>query len=96
MIKVHHDNRIFTEGLYYDGTFIYESSGILGKSFIQKRRNNQVVSSYYFDTNYFAEGLTLLGETLFCITYNNPLLFYFNKDLKLLHKENLKYFKEGW
>ena len=55
-----------------------------------------IISKYYFEPDIFAEGLTVLNDKLYCLSWKNPLLFEFDLDLNIIKSEQLLNIKEGW
>src|ERR1700704_3365525 len=55
-----HDTQAFTEGLEYRDGFLYESTGLNGKSSIRKVKieTGEVVQQRNISRNYFGEGIT--------------------------------------
>jgi glutamine cyclotransferase len=100
MIKgtLFHTPNTFCQGLVKYNDILYESSGIYGKSFIQKYDliSEKIITKYVFEPDIFAEGLTILNNNLYCLSWHNPILFKFDLDLKLLNSYKLNNIKEGW
>jgi len=92
-----HDPQAFTEGLnYYDG-FLYESTGLNGKSSIRKvnLETGKVVQSKNIPPQYFGEGIAIWGDTLVSLTWQTQTGFVF--DLKSFEfKTQFAYPGEGW
>lgn len=92
-----HDPQAFTEGLnYYDG-FLYESTGLNGKSSIRKvnLETGKVVQSKDIPPQYFGEGIAIWGDTLVSLTWQTQTGFVF--DLKSFEfKTQFAYPGEGW
>ncbi len=76
---------------------IYESSGLYGKSRVRKYRpeNDKALRETSFSEKYFAEGLTLLSDDLFVLTWRENTLFVLNPD-DLSIKRELSYKGPGW
>lgn len=92
-----HDARSFTQGWEISGGFIYESSGGYGKSFIRKSQHpsNKVVLEKRLPGNWFAEGLTLIDDRLYLLSWRQQKgLLLDSKDLKPLAQ--FRYSGEGW
>jgi glutamine cyclotransferase len=66
-----HDRDAFTQGLVYRDGFLYESTGLQGKSSLRKVRleTGEVVEQRAIDAQYFAEGLADFGDQLFQLTW---------------------------
>jgi len=95
--SVSHDNSYFTQGLEMFNGLIYESSGLYGKSRVRKYRpeNDKALRETSFSEKYFAEGLTLLSDDLFVLTWRENTLFVLNPD-DLSIKRELSYKGPGW
>lgn len=92
-----HDTQAFTEGLLYRDGFLYESTGLTGKSTIRKvnLETGKVLQSQAIPPQYFGEGLTVWGDTLVGLTWQTQTGFVF--DLKTFALKNqFAYPGEGW
>jgi glutamine cyclotransferase len=84
----------FTQGLYKDQEGFYISSGLYNKSILIYQTPNQILR-YFLPPNYFAEGLTVVDDKLFLLTWREETLFIFDKTtLTLINK--ISYDGEGW
>jgi glutamine cyclotransferase len=92
-----HDPSAFTQGLVYqDGTF-YEGTGLRGQSTLRKvdPATGQVLQGARLPDEYFGEGIALLGDKLYQLTWQENTGFIFAKDtLELLG--TWRYPGEGW
>ncbi|MYM36532.1 glutaminyl-peptide cyclotransferase [Duganella sp. FT50W] len=92
-----HDPQAFTQGLLYRDGFLYESTGLNGKSSIRKvdLATGKVLQSQNIPPQYFGEGMTASGDTLVSITWQSQTGFVF--DLKTFEmKSQFAYPGEGW
>jgi glutamine cyclotransferase len=92
-----HDPEAFTQGLIYRDGFLFESTGLNGRSSLRKVRleTGEVVQNRRVDTRYFAEGLTDWGTRLVQLTYTTNVAFVYN--LTSFATENtFTYAGEGW
>jgi glutamine cyclotransferase len=92
-----HDADSFTQGLLYRDGFLYESTGLNGKSSIRKvnLESGKVLQNKDIPPQYFGEGLTVWGDTLVGITWQTQTGFVF--DLKTFELKNqFAYPGEGW
>ena len=92
-----HDTAAFTQGLEVHEGYLYESTGLVGRSSLRKTdlRTGKVVLRKAVDSPYFAEGITVMNDTLYQLTWQNrEVLVYRAKDLKLLKK--LNWSADGW
>lgn len=89
-----HNPNSFTQGWVQDEDTFYESSGLYGQSFINRYNHNSKTVSY-LPYRYFAEGLTLLNDTLYLLTWKEETLLLIDKHtLKITN--TLPYKGEGW
>lgn len=92
-----HDPRAFTQGLFYHDGFLYESTGQKGHSSLRKVEieTGKVVQKFDLPPDSFAEGITLLGDKIYQLTWQEGLVRVFDvKDFKLL--KEFTYQGEGW
>ena len=93
-----HNIKSFTEGLeIYDG-FLYESTGENGSSAIYKTniKTGSVLESVELDDQYFGEGITILNDKIYQLTYKAQKGFIYN--LKTFEKTGDFTFEseQGW
>lgn len=87
----------FTQGLYYDGERWWESSGRYRHSWLAEYTDPTAnpLRRKWLAANRFAEGLTVLGEKLYLLTYRaGELQLYRRSDLSPLG--TIRYQGEGW
>jgi glutaminyl-peptide cyclotransferase len=77
-----HDTTSYTEGLeFYKGN-LYESAGETGKSFLVKYAPNSttkpLLPKVKIDPKVFAEGITILNDTIYQLTYQSNLVILYN------------------
>lgn len=92
-----HDPEAFTEGLLYHDGFLYESTGLNGRSSIRKvnLETGKVVKSKDIPPKYFGEGLTRWKDTLVGLTWQTQTGFVF--DLNTFEtRSEFVYPGEGW
>ena len=92
-----HDTAAFTQGLELHDGYLYESTGLVGRSSLRKTdlKTGRVLISKALDSPYFAEGITVMNDTLYQLTWQNrEVLLYRARDLKLLKK--LPWSADGW
>lgn len=92
-----HDPDAFTQGLVFCDGFLYESTGLLGKSSLRKvdLQNGKVLQSYALAPNLFGEGLTVWEENLIQLTWKNQRGFVYDRsNFQLLR--TFDYAGEGW
>ena len=91
---INHDDKSYTQGLYYDNGIRFESSGLYGKSFI-RRFGQHEQKTQRLSAQYFAEGLTVIDDTLYLLTWKAETLLLFDKTT-LSPKGSLSYKGQGW
>jgi len=92
-----HDPRNFTQGLAYQDGFLYEGTGLYGKSTLTKRRlaTNEIVKRYRLPRQYFGEGITVFGDQIIQLTWRSRTGFRYNREtFRLLGEFRLD--TEGW
>jgi glutamine cyclotransferase len=92
-----HDPEAFTQGLVFRDGFLYESTGLNGRSSLRKvaLETGRVVQRKALDARYFAEGLTDWRNRLIQLTYTTNVGFVYT--LSTFANENaFSYRGEGW
>ncbi|MFN4033748.1 MAG: glutaminyl-peptide cyclotransferase [Fimbriimonadales bacterium] len=92
-----HDKEAFTQGLEFHDDYLYESTGLNGKSSLRRveLRTGRVVQIHRLAEEFFAEGITILGDKIYQLTWQNGVCFVY--DLKTFHQlTQFRYFGEGW
>jgi glutamine cyclotransferase len=99
VMQVHpHDPKAYTQGLLFDGGFLYESTGLEGKSTLRKVniQTGDTVQAASLSDELFGEGLALVDDKLIQLTYKNQVALVYRKtDFKLLSRINYP-MREGW
>jgi len=94
-----HDKKAYTQGLEYYNGFLYEGTGQKGESSIRKVNltTGEVLQQKDLDAQYFGEGITILNNKIYQLTWKGGVGFVYN--LETFEKESeFKYTKsrEGW
>src|SRR5215204_1358290 len=92
-----HDEKAFTQGLVFRDGFLYESTGQEGESTLRKVNidTGKVVQKYDLPDEVFAEGLSILGDKIYQVSWKDRIAWVYNlSDFKLLRE--LRYQGEGW
>jgi glutamine cyclotransferase len=92
-----HDPMAFTQGLVYRDGFLYESTGLNGRSTLRKVRleTGEVVEQVMLGPQFFGEGLTDWGNQLLQLTWRSSLGFVY--DVSTLEAKRTFPIKgEGW
>ena len=92
-----HDPKAFTEGLFYHDGFLYESTGEENESTLRKveLETGKVVQKWNLPKEDFGEGISMIGDKIYMLTWRGGLGRVFDaKDFKLL--KEFHYDGEGW
>ncbi len=92
-----HDPASFTQGLEFDGEYLYESRGRNGESALTEisAEDGTVLRSVSLDEEFFAEGLTRVDDRLIQLTWTSGVAFVYDIDTFEL-VEQFSYGGEGW
>lgn len=92
-----HDTDNYTQGLEFYNNYLYESSGEYGRSNLQYMEfpSMKVVKRRDLDSKMFAEGLTILNEKLYLLTWQEHICFVFDP-VTLSEIKRFTYNTEGW
>ena len=92
-----HDAGAFTQGLVHDRGVLYESTGLRGRSSLRKVElaTGRVVRKRRLSDRLFAEGLALVGDELYQLTWTAGRAFVMQiEDFSLVRE--YRYAGEGW
>ncbi|MFT3704409.1 MAG: glutaminyl-peptide cyclotransferase [Agriterribacter sp.] len=92
-----HDTAAFTQGLIYYNNQMYEGTGQKKESNLRKvdYKTGTVQKKIDIDPSFFGEGITILNDTVYQLTWqDHALLVYSLKDWKLIKKAYWP--NEGW
>lgn len=92
-----HDTAAFTQGLEFHNGELLESTGLEGRSSLRKvdLKTGKPSTLKKLNDTYFGEGITVLGDTLYQLTWqNNKVILYDPKTFKQLGELPWSY--EGW
>lgn len=92
-----HDAGAFTQGMVYDGGFLYESTGLNGGSTLRKveLKTGKVLNISRLPYDCFGEGLALWRTSLVQLTWRSGRAFVYDKETFAKQKEH-SYRGEGW
>jgi glutamine cyclotransferase len=92
-----HDPEAFTQGLVYLDGFLYEGTGLNGRSSIRKVRleNGEVLQIQKLDPHYFGEGIAIVGNSLFELTYTTEVGFIYDR-VSFQRTGTFTYTGQGW
>ena len=92
-----HDPDAFTQGLVWDNGRLFEGTGQVGKSSIREVEltTGRVIRKRDVPDPYFGEGIVLLGDKLYELTWRSGVAFVY--DVKTFEPiTQFKYDGEGW
>lgn len=92
-----HSRNSYTQGLEFYDNKLYESSGEYGKSYIKIMEfpSMKITKQVDLEAKYFGEGLTILNDKLYLLTWKEKKAFVYDaKTLELLDEHD--YTTEGW
>ena len=92
-----HDPEAFTQGLVYEDGFMYEGTGLHGRSSLRKveLETGRVLKNHNLPNQYFGEGLTIHGDKITQLTWRSKVGFVYDKEKFSLVKK-FNYTTEGW
>ncbi|MBI1838276.1 MAG: glutaminyl-peptide cyclotransferase [Flavobacteriia bacterium] len=87
----------FTQGLEFDNGILLESTGQRGESMVAKinMSNGQIQNHISLDGTYFGEGITIINNKIFQLTWQEQKCFVYDKNSLQLLKD-IDYTGEGW
>ena len=92
-----HDREAFTQGLQFKDGFLYEGTGLQGRSTLRKVKleTGIVLQKLSLPPQYFGEGISIIGDRIVQITWQSEVGFVWGlKDFKL--QRQFTYKGEGW
>jgi glutaminyl-peptide cyclotransferase len=92
-----HDRNAFTEGLFYLNGFLYEATGVEGRSSVRKVKieTGEVVQEQELPADYFGEGIVKWKDKLYQMTYKTEVGFIY--DFNTFKKTgDFHYPGQGW
>ncbi len=92
-----HDPTAFTEGLVSADSVLFESTGLYGHSELRRvdLRSGRVLASRALPANRFGEGLALLNDRLFQLTWKAGVAYTYDA-ATLAPGDSFHYTGEGW
>ena len=95
-----HNTESFTQGLEFYKGKLYESTGLHGKSKVFEvdpltgKENEEV--SMALDATHFGEGITILNDVIYQITWQNQKCITYDLNDKIVPRGEFSYKGEGW
>ncbi len=92
-----HNQGHFTQGLEFNGNTLYEGTGQNGSSLLAKidMSTGNPTQEVDLESTYFGEGITILGNKVYQITWQQQKCFVYNKET-LEKVSEINYNGEGW
>lgn len=93
-----HDIKAYTQGLQYANGWLYEGTGNYGTSSLRKvdLESGKVEKIRNMDPSLFGEGITVMGDRIYQLTYKSQVGFVFDREsfeeIQKVYYQN----KEGW
>lgn len=92
-----HDTSSFTQGLQWYNNYLYEGTGLYGESHLMKvnLKDGKAVQKISLDTSIFGEGITILNNKIYQLTWKEHKIFVYDlATFKKLKEFGWDY--EGW
>ncbi len=92
-----HDTSSFTQGLLIYKGELYEGTGLEGKSSLMKVdiKTGKALQRVDLDPKYFGEGVTILNDTVYQLTWKNKVVFVYPlKEFKKVKEFSIN--QDGW
>ncbi|HEY2846858.1 MAG TPA: glutaminyl-peptide cyclotransferase [Pyrinomonadaceae bacterium] len=94
-----HDPKAFTEGLFWNDGYLYESTGNVNGGYSSIRKvelaTGKVIQQWKNPGKEFGEGIAMIGDKLYQLTYQDQLARSFDTKTFAVQKE-FTYQGEGW
>lgn len=92
-----HDVNAYTQGLFYHDGFLYEATGLKGKSTVRKVKleTGEVLRSFAIPKDVFGEGITLYNNKIIQISWESGRGFVYDFNT-FKHLDEFTYSGEGW
>ncbi len=77
-----HDPAAFTQGLVFEDGFLYEGTGLNGRSELRKveLETGNVLQSHKLPDSLFGEGITIFADRIIQLTYKSKVGFVYDKN----------------
>lgn len=91
-----HDTSSYTQGLQFYNGNLYEGTGQYGSSrlILTNLTDGKSLESIALENSYFGEGITILRDTLYQLTWRENKVFQYTLDFKKIGEFTID--KEGW
>jgi glutaminyl-peptide cyclotransferase len=97
LADIPHDPDAFTEGLVLDGSTLYESSGLTGRSQLRELdpTTGALRRAAPLPPDYWAEGIAVVGDRIWQLTFRNGVAIQWDK-ATLAKLTEVPFTGEGW
>jgi glutamine cyclotransferase len=97
LAEIPHDPNAYSEGLEFDGSTLYEATGLVGRSELRQLDpgTGVVLRSVALPGNYFGEGITVVGDTIWQLTYQDGVVIEWDK-ASLTERREIPLPGEAW
>lgn len=92
-----HDPKAFTQGLVWENGFLYEGTGLYGRSSLRKLdlETGEILQQYNLPDDFFGEGITIFEDRIYQVTWKEKIGFIYDLNtFQLLG--TFSYPHEGW
>ena len=92
-----HDPGAFTQGLVYEDGYLYEGTGLFGRSSLRKvvLETGKVTRMHPLESRLFGEGITIFGNRIIQLTWVARTGFVYDKE-RFERLRSFTYSTEGW
>lgn len=96
--KIPHNRSSYTQGLEFVDNLLYESNGTYGSSNILTLKNSGAANGEKtsLPDEYFGEGLTVLSDKVYQLTWRENTMFMYNLSLTEQTQKPYPFDSEGW
>jgi glutaminyl-peptide cyclotransferase len=94
-----HDKEAFTQGLFYEDGYLFESTGQFGTSSIRKviLETGEVIQKKMLPSDLFGEGITAYQDKIIQLTWISRIILVYNREnFKVLKLSKYSFPSEGW
>lgn len=92
-----HDPKAFTQGLFFEGGVLYESTGLWGQSSLRKTdlETGEILQLHTLPSKFFGEGIVAYKDRIIQLTWRSGIGFVYDREsFDLL--QTFSYPGEGW
>ncbi len=94
--SIPHEMTHFTQGLFFDGKELIETTGLYGKSGLYRRTlDGKILDSARLEDKYFGEGSIAVGDDIFYLTWKSKKAFIYSRK-PFAKKGEFSIPTEGW